>query len=258
MTKQDKEILVFDNMERIADYLIDQWTRLSYNAIEEKGYFSVALSGGTTPLTLYRKLSERKSLPWNRTHVFMVDERFVPYDSEENNYHMINMALLCHVVVPANNIHFISTTENTPEDSARRYEDDLISYSKKTKSLLPSLDMVLLGIGDDGHTASLFPGATALAEVNHLAVAVTAPDAPVHERITLTYPVINNAGNIFFLATGDSKAKIIKKIIENQNSQLPAALVRPENGNLFYMLDKGSAYLLSGAFLNAGGHHVKS
>jgi len=245
MTKKDKEVLVFDNMERISDYLIDQWTRLSYNAIEEKGYFSVALSGGTTPVTLYKKLAERKNLPWSKTHVFMVDERFVPYDNEENNYHIINTSLLCHVVVPANNIHFISTTENTPEDSAKRYEDDLLSYSKKTKSQLPALDMVFLGIGDDGHTASLFPGTPALTETKHLAVAVTALNANVQERISLTYPVLNNAANVFFLATGDSKAKTLKKIIESRKSQLPAALVRPENGKVFYMLDKKAASLLS-------------
>lgn len=246
MVRDNKEILVFESIDRMANHIIGRWTDISEKAIEKKGHFSVALSGGSTPLTLYQKLSERKSLPWGKTHIFMVDERFVPYESQDNNYHMINRTMLCHVVIPANNIHFISTTEITPEGSALRYEDNLLSYSKKTKALCPMIDLVLLGIGNDGHTASLFPGSPALEEAKRLAVAATAPDTTNKERITITYEVINNAKNIFFLATGKNKAGAVKDIIEDNESQLPAAKVKPKSGNIFYMLDKDSASLLSG------------
>ncbi len=247
MSQEHKEIVVVDNIDRLADYTIDQWTKLTYYAIESKGYFSVALSGGKTPITLYRKLAERKNLPWDKTHVFIVDERFVPYESEENNYHMINTNLLCHVAIPAGNIHFISTTENTPEDSAIRYEQDLRAYAKKSKSQYPPLDMAILGIGNDGHTASLFPGSPGLDETKHLAVAVNTANSTdtANERITITYPVINNAANIFFLAAGSEKANVIKKITENKKCNLPAARVRPEQGKLFFVLDREASSLLS-------------
>ena len=245
MSKEHKEIVVVDNIDRLADYIVDQWTKLSYYSIESKGHFSVALSGGKTPVKLYKKLAERKNLPWDKTHVFIVDERFVPYDSDENNYHMINRTLLCHVVIPAGNIHFISTVENTPEESAIRYEQDLLAYAKKSKSQYPPLDMVLLGVGDDGHTASLFPDTAALDETKHLAVAVNTNDSTANERISITYPVINNAENIFFLVDGKGKAGVIKKIIKNKNCDLPAARVRPEHGRLFFVLDKEASSLLS-------------
>ncbi len=248
MSKQSKEIIVVNNIDKLADYAVDQWTKLSYYSIESKGHFSVALSGGKTPVKLYQKLAERKNLPWDKTHVFIIDERFVPYDSDDNNYHMINRTLLCHVVIPAGNIHFISTVENTPEESAIRYEQDLLSYAKKSKSQYPSLDMVILGLGEDGHTASLFPDSPALDETKHLAVAVNATNSKStsNRRITMTYPVINNAEQIFFLASGEEKSGVIKQIIENKKCDLPAARVRPENGKLFFVLDKDSASRLSG------------
>jgi 6-phosphogluconolactonase len=246
MSTEHKEIVVVENIDRLADYAVDQWTKLSYYSIERKGHFSVALSGGKSPVKLYQKLAERKNLPWDKTHVFIVDERFVPYESYDNNYHMINRTLLCHVVIPAGNIHFISTTENTAEDSAARYEQNLLAYAKKSKSRYPPLDMAILGIGTDGHTASLFPDAAALDETKHLAVAVNPTGNNAHRRITITYPVINNTNHIFFLASGKDKAGVVRDIIEKKHCDLPSARVRPENGKLYFVLDKACASCLSG------------
>jgi 6-phosphogluconolactonase len=250
MSSECKEIVVVDNIDRMTDYVVDQWTKLSYYSIESKGYFSVALSGGKTPVKLYQKLAERKNLPWDKTHVFIIDERFVPYDSDDNNYHMINRTLLCHVVIPAGNIHFISTVENTPEESAVRYEQDLLAYAKKSKSQYPPLDMVILGIGDDGHTASLFPDSLALDETRRLAVAVNSTNSksPAVKRITMTYPVINNARQILFLITGKEKAGVVKDIIGNKKCDLPAARVKTETDKLFFILDKDSASSLPGKY----------
>ncbi len=246
MTAQSKEIITFDNIERIADYAIETWIELSSKAIASKGHFAVALSGGKTPQVFYQKLSERKDLPWNKTHVFMVDERFVPYDSEDNNYHMINRTLLCHVTIPANNIHFISTVENTAEDSAIRYDDSLRSYAKKAKTQYPLFDLIFLGIGEDGHTASLFPGTPALQETKRLATSVTPPKDPEIERISLTYPVINSTENIFFIATGENKAAVVKDVIKNKKSKFPAAMFKQESNRICFLLDKAAASKLSG------------
>jgi 6-phosphogluconolactonase len=194
---------------------------------------------------LYEKLAKTTGLLWNMTHVFMVDERFVPYESYDNNHHMINRILLINIEIPASNIHPILTTEITPQTSAAKYEEDLVAFFKKTKSRTPGFDLVLLGVGDDGHTASLFPGTSAVDEAKHLAVEGVSPDNTNKERITITFPLINNSENIIFLATGTNKAGVMKDILENEKSPLPAAKVRPLNGRVLFLLDRDAATLLS-------------
>lgn len=240
-----KEIYIFSGIEQITDFVINKWTDLSEKAINEKGVFSVALSGGKTPEMLYQKLTEKTELPWNKTHIFMVDERFVPYESSESNFRMISQSLLRHVTIPAKNIHFISTTDDTPQTSALKYENDLISYFKKTNKNSPGFDLILLGIGSDGHTASLFPSSSSLKVTRHLVMAVSPADKTGEKRITLTLPVINKTKDIYFLVTGEGKADTIKKVLENKNSVLPAAMVKPDNGNLFFLLDNSAASMLS-------------
>lgn len=240
-----KEIHMFSNLKEMADFTIGKWAAIATAAMEDNGLFSAALSGGKTPALFYEKLSAQRSLPWGKTHIFMVDERFVPYESVENNYHMLNRLLLRHVPIPPKNVHPILTLESLPQGSAARYEKDILSFCKSVRSALPLFDLILLGIGEDGHTASLFPDTPALNETQHLAVCVTLPDSIAPERITITFPVINNARNIFFLAAGENKAKVIKDIIENKDSILPAARVAPQNGKLIFILDKGAGSLLT-------------
>jgi 6-phosphogluconolactonase len=242
---KDKEIIILKSIEQIADVAIAKWTEISEKAIKTKGVFTVALSGGRTPVVLYQKLSQIKSLPWDKTHIFMVDERFVPYESDENNFRMISQTLLYHLHIPAKNIHPISTSEILPEGSAAKYERVLLSCFKLLTNEPPRFDLMLLGIGEDGHTASLFPDTPALKEKSSLVVAVTLPDKAEKERITLTFPVINNTENILFLASGKNKAKSIKEVIETENSLLPAAMVKPKNGKLIFLLDQEAASLLS-------------
>lgn len=239
------EIRIFNNMQQMADFAVGQWAEISNSEVENKGYFSVALSGGKTPETFFRRLSAEKGLPWGKTHVFMVDERFVPYESEENNYHMINRTLLRHVNISPKNIHPILTSEISPETAAERYEQDIISYCRTVRTRLPRFDLLLLGIGEDGHTASLFPGSPSLKETGHFAVSVCPPDPLKRERITVTFPIINNAQNIFFMAEGANKARIIKEVVEDKNPMLPAALVRPSEGKLVFLLDENAGSLIS-------------
>ena len=236
-----KQVIIFKDIDDIADYAVRKWTEIAEKTVNEKDSFSVALSGGKTPATLFKKLAKEKNLPWNRTHVFMVDERFVPYHNENNNYRMINETLLRHVDIPAKNIHPISTTVETPQTSALKYEKELDSFF----SSRPGLDLVLLGIGNDGHTASLFPGIPSLKEKKHQAIAVLPSGSIVSERITMTFPIINGAKNIMFMAAGSTKSEIIKEVLENKKSRLPAAMVRPREGSLFFLLDEAAASLLS-------------
>lgn len=240
-----REILIFKDMDGMSDFIVRKWTEISEHEIKNKGAFTVALSGGKTPVTLYRRLADEKSLPWSKTHAFLVDERFVPYESEENNYHMINRMLLRHVNIPAKNVHPIFTSELSPQTSAAKYEEELTSYFKSGHKNLPVFDLILLGIGEDGHTASLFPDSSALKEKNHLAVAVTPSETSKKERITITLPVINNAGHIFFLVAGENKTDSVKKVVDNKNASLPAAMVRPRNGKLLFLLDQSAGSLLS-------------
>ena len=243
---EHNEVLIFKDTGLMADFAVKKWEEISEEAIKYKGCFTAALSGGQTPLPLYQKLSGKKSLPWDKTHVFMVDERFVPYESDENNYHMINRTLLRHVSIPPKNVHPILTLEPDAGGSADRYEDGLAAYFRKMDDKYPRFDLILLGIGDDGHTASLFPGTPSLKETRRLCIAASPPDKTKNKRMTITLPVINNADNIIFFVSGENKSAVIKEIVEGVKSRLPAAMVRPKNGKLLFVLDKGAGSLLSG------------
>jgi len=243
---KDREVLIFEDIAGISDFALKVWVEASEKAVRDKGSFEAALSGGRTPVDFYRKLAGSEiDLPWRETRIFMVDERFVPFEDNASNYRMIRETLLRHVKIPEENIHFISTGENTPRISALKYEDDLISYFKTVKGEFPCFDLVLLGIGEDGHTASLFPRTTSLKETEHLAVAVSLPDVSMHDRISLTLPVINNAENIVFLVSGSSKAGIVKKILEDKDDKLPASLVKSKNKKVLFLLDREAAAYLS-------------
>ncbi len=242
LSQGSKEVLIFDDVDGVSDFAVQKWVEISHEALKSKGRFEIALSGGKTPVNLYKKLSAcKKPLPWNKTYAFMVDERFVFHEDAESNYRMINQTLLKHIKIPEEHIHSIPVEEKTPLASAKKYEEDLISYFKLARGKFPIFDLIVLGIGEDGHTASLFPDAPALTEACHLAVAVSSPDMSQIERITLTFPVINNAKNIIFLITGSNKAEIVKEVIEGGNSALPAAMVKPKKGKMFFLLDKSAA-----------------
>jgi len=240
----EENVFIFKDPDRLTDFFITQWRTLCDKAVRTGGQFTAALSGGRTTVIFYQKLSGEKSLPWDKTQIFMVDERFVPYESGENNYHTINRTLLRHVAIPARNVHPILTSENSPQASAKRYEEDLISWFKISGSRLPQFDLVLLGMGEDGHTASLFPEAQFLKEARRLAMPVSPLDKTKMDRITITLPVINNSRNVMFLVTGKNKSAIIKEVVERKNNLLPAAMVNPKHGRLLFLLDESAGALL--------------
>ena len=241
-----KNVLIFDREDQMLKFMIEQWENISHERIERRGSFTVALSGGKTPIVFYQKLAgwDNQSF-WKRTHVFLVDERFVPFEDEDSNYRMLRETLLGRIPIPQENIHPIPTEEGSLEASARGYEKDLVRFFKVLKGQYPALDLILLGIGEDGHTASLFPGGRALSERNHLTAPVVL-DEMRHDRITVTLPVINHAEHVIFFVRGKNKAPVLKKILAGDDPSLPASMVQPRSGNLLFVIDREASSKLSG------------
>ena len=222
-------------------------------AVNEHGRFLLALSGGKTPEQVYRWLASRSpaaSLEWSKTHFLFSDERCVPAGDPESNYRLAEQALFRPLNIPPDRIHRMKGEHPDPHAAAREYEHELRTLITGEHLTWPQLDLVMLGIGHDGHTASLFPGTDAVHEARRW---VTVGHAPVNPatRLTLTLGVINQATVVLFLATGEGKADIVKRVLEPRESsdrQLPAALVRPERGRLIWLLDAGAAAKLTGRY----------
>ena len=210
-------------------------------ALAAKSTFRVSLSGGSTPKTLYELLASdefRSRFPWQRVSWYFGDERFVPYDNPESNYRMVREAMLDKAPVPAANIHPVPA-DGSPEDAAERYERTLQSAYGATilDPARPLFDVTLLGLGPDGHTASLLPGEPVLEERKRWVAAVSHGRPEV--RITMTYPVIESSRRVAFLVTGSEKEPIFRAIRAG-GSQVPAARVRPV-GELFWFVDRAAA-----------------
>ncbi len=237
-------VFVFDELPALEEYLLGKWVEIARGEISGKGIFTAALSGGGSPEGFYRRLSQvaGKTL-WRKTHIFMVDERLVPPDSPDSNFRMMDETLLSRAPIPRENIHPVRT-DGPPEICAERYASELSDFFKPAEGCYPAFDLVLLGLGEDGHTASLFPGTDALTE-KRLAAAV--PEVKRHNRVTLTYPVLNSAKNIFFLVTGEKKAEILERLVEKgaNDPALPASGINPKNGTLLFLADSRAAARLS-------------
>lgn len=208
------------------------------------GNFSAALSGGSTPDIMYRLLAEdpyQSQIPWRRVHLFWTDERIVPPDHEQSNYRLVHDRLLRRIIIPDENIHRIKG-ELEMTEAASDYERQLRSFFFPGQ---PRFNLVLLGLGKDGHVASLFPGSKALSEVDSLAVPVEVSyeDRPAG-RVSLTLPVINRAARIIFLVSGFEKASVVREVFNRTDPALPAMRVKPLSGNVLWLLDEEAASLL--------------
>ena len=213
-------------------------------AVRANGRFTVALSGGSTPKTLYALLATKPGIPWDKVYFFWGDERHVPPDDPESNYRMVNEALLSKIQVPAGNIFRIHAEENDAAAAAQQYEQTIKDFFHLSPGQFPRFDLIYLGTGPDGHTASLFPGTAALNETQRLVVANWVPKFNTH-RLTFTYPVLNAASCVTFLASGPDKAPILHEILENSAAGLPSQKVRPSNGKLIWLMDEAAASKLS-------------
>ncbi|MBV9077611.1 MAG: 6-phosphogluconolactonase, partial [Methylobacteriaceae bacterium] len=206
-----------------------------------RGSVAVALSGGSTPRALYAELALeplRSAVPWERVHWFWGDERFVPADHPDSNARMARAAFLDHVPAPPENIHPVPTDGASPAEAAGRYAAELarVYGADRLDPGRPLFEIVLLGLGRDGHTASLFPGSPALAERERWAAAATSPDGLA--RITLTYPALESARAVAFLVAGPDKADILRGVLSG-DSDAPAARLRPA-GSLTWFVDEAA------------------
>ncbi|MCB0584746.1 MAG: 6-phosphogluconolactonase [Phaeodactylibacter sp.] len=210
--------------------------------VEDKPRVTLALSGGSTPKVLFRLWAEqyRDSIEWGKVHFFWGDERCVPPDDEESNFKMANGLFLSRIGIPEENIHRIRG-ESRPEEEARRYAEEIVRFVN-ARNGMPSFDMILLGMGSDGHTASIFPDQMELLSVETLCAVATHPESG-QQRITLTGKVLNNAEEVAFLATGQGKAAMVKKIIngEADSQHFPAAHIEPSQGELHWFIDQDAA-----------------
>ncbi len=239
-----KNIQTFQNAEALfkaaAEFIIDAANR----SVEAKGKFTIALSGGHTPEQLYSLLAEKpfsEQMPWKNTFVFWGDERCVPLNDERNNAHMAISLLLAKVDIPSSNIHRIHSAL-TPAAAAIEYEKEIHHFFKDNP---PAIDLILLGLGEDGHTASLLPNTEVLHETMHLVKEVLSAEQNIF-RVTMTVPMINQAKNILFLITGKQKAGILKDVLNLSGSRIhyPAQLISPADGDLYWFADKDAASLL--------------
>lgn len=240
------EIQTYPDATSLARAAAEHFVTLAAEAIAVRGRFAVALSGGSTPRATYTLLASDEftaRADWQHVHVFWGDERCVPPDHPESNFRLADGALLCHVPIPSGNIHRIRG-ELEPEIAAQAYAAELHTFFGTP---WPRFDLVLLGMGNDGHTASLFPGSAALRETVRPIVAVKAhyQDRPA-PRVTLTPPAINAARQVLFLVTGTSKADIVQAVLEGPDGRFPAQWIRPTPGHLTWLMDIAAAGQLKG------------
>lgn len=238
-------VSVWNSAEQLAQCAAETMSKLMKQAIEERGTCSVALAGGETPRRVYQVLAtdpHRSLIHWECVEIFFGDERMVPQDDPASNYGMVHKELLSRVPVPVEHIHRIRGEHFAP-DAAMEYEGELAKVFGVT---VPRFDLITLGVGEDGHTASLFPGTASLSEQTRNVLGYFVPQLNSW-RVTLTLPVLLNARDILFLAAGKRKAEILSRIHSavTPSVDLPASMVRPADGTLQWMLDAEAAALIS-------------
>ncbi len=239
----EKKYYLFEDSAELAAQLAVDFK----NAVDEKAAsgepITVALSGGHTPKAFFEILAEspyREGIPWENAIFFWGDERCVPPDNDESNYKMTNIALFSHIDIPSSNIHRV-LGEDPPTNEALRYSK-VIEENVSSENGFPRFDWIFLGMGPDGHTASLFPGAATLEEKEKICVVARHPETG-QTRVSLTLPVLNNAERVSFLVAGDSKAPVLKEIMDMGSKTLPypASKINPDHGILEWYLDKAAA-----------------
>ena len=238
-----KNVNVFENYEALVDGMVDLFAKLADESIKARGRYVVSLSGGSTPKGFYAKLAEKEiaaKVDWSKVVVFFGDERTVAYTSPDSNQRMITEALLSKVPLSRENVFALSDPDMDPKATAIDYERAMHEFFRLSGDELPQFDFMLLGLGDDGHTASLFPGSPALQEMSRWFV-----DNKVEKlnttRLTTTFPVINNSRNIVFMAGGKAKAAVLKDVLTGPAGKYPSQNVKAENGTLYWYLDKDIA-----------------
>jgi 6-phosphogluconolactonase len=239
------EARIFDGVAELMRATAEEIALAAHHAVESEGRFTWALAGGSTPRTVYELLASdfyRERMPWSAIHFFWGDERHVPPDHPDSNFRMAREAMLDRVPVPAENVHRIKAEEPDAQRAAAEYESTLRSFFALAPGEWPPFDLILLGLGKDGHTASLFPGGDAVRERERLVVAPWV-EAQKTFRITLTAPVLNHARRVMFLVSGEDKAEALHAVLEGarEPERYPAQIVE---GNRLWMMDRAAAHRL--------------
>jgi 6-phosphogluconolactonase len=254
---QDSEIRVLSDAQSVAEAAADEFVRLAREALQRKGKFTVALSGGSTPKALYSILAERTQkkigpeIPWAQIHLFFGDERHVPPDHPDSNYRMANEAMISKIPIPSANVHRIHTENQDASAAAEDYDRTLAKDFGLSSNGLPRFDLVLLGMGPDGHTASLFPGTSGVQELSQRVVANWVPKFSSF-RVTFTRPVLNNAAEVMLLICGADKAPALAEVMGSGDpNTYPVKYVQPRGGKLLWLLDKAAASRLDSSHATA-------
>jgi 6-phosphogluconolactonase len=245
-----RDVRILTNLDAIARRAAQEFVQSATSAVSEKGSFAVALAGGSTPKALYSLLANdgamRAQLPWDKMYFYFGDERSVGADHPDSNFRMATETMLSKVPVKPEQIFRIKGEYKETEKAAQEYEQALHTSFKIAEGQFPRFDLVLLGMGNEGHTASLFPGTKALHETKRLVVRNWVGKLYTN-RITLTAPAINNAARVIFMITGADKALALKGVLEGpyEPEQLPAQMIQPSTGELLWLVDTIAGGMLS-------------
>jgi len=252
MNSKSQKIRILADTEAISRAAAETIIKDISDCLQAQDTYSIALSGGSTPRRLYELLANDAKLqvqiPWDRVHFFWGDERHVPPNHPDSNYRMADTALLSKVPIPSTNIHRIKAEDSDADKAAADYEQEIRRFFKIDTGQMPRFNCVLLGMGPDGHTASLFPGTSAFEETKRLAVANWIEKFQSY-RITLTGPLFNNADRILFLVGGMEKADTLKAVLEDDSktTRFPVQLIQPTHGEVTWFLDQPAASRLKPA-----------
>lgn len=240
------EIVITDDAAHLAKTAANIFATTAKNCVAQKDSCAVALSGGSTPRILHRILAKEPyctDIPWDKIHIFWVDERCVPEDHPASNFGLAKKDFLDQIPIRVEHIHPMPAAV-APKEGAEKYQRELEAFFQIKEQGFPVFDLIFLGVGKDGHTASLFPAKSSMKSLEKW-VAVAKGGIPSIYRLTLTYDVLNRSKQICFLVSGKEKAQIVKSVFENKEAHLPAQEIQPMNGKLTWLLDKTAACLLS-------------
>ncbi len=238
-------VRILNSPQELFHGAAEQFCELGNIAIAARGRFTVALSGGSTPRGLHQELATNfaSKLAWDKVFFFWGDDRHVPPDSPDSNYRMANETLLSKLSITPDHVFRIPAELPDANTAAQQYEETLRKFFQSESGAFPRFNFILLGMGDDGHTASLFPGTAGLEEKKRWVIANWVEKLKTF-RLTFTYPLLNRAASVMFLVSGDEKAEMVRKALKDPAADLPCQRVRPIDGELMWYLDKGAAVKL--------------
>ena len=239
-------IAIYDDKHTLSQHAAEYIMRIANESIDLHGHFTIALTGGTTPGEVYSLIGSepfRSQIDWQLVHIFWGDERCVPHNSPESNFYLAQEALLQKISIPESQIHPMPADQLNRDAASQAYTIEM--QNTFGTDGIPSFDLIHLGMGPEGHTASLFPHQASLHEKHRLVMPVSVPKPPP-DRLTFTPPLLNAARNVLFLVTGNEKADALHAVLEGeyQPDEYPAQIVRPTNGEVVWMLDKAAAQKL--------------